>query len=130
MHDLYVAMNFLHRGLANVVKTCLRTEPAMLQCVLLVAWFLLLWRFPGCSFSAAKQGPLRLLREKAGLELRTKVNNPNMTYSDEARVLLGNWSNVRKLKTRVSCYAAIYATECPVLKGLVPLFIAPSRTNR
>ncbi|CAE7777215.1 unnamed protein product [Symbiodinium sp. CCMP2592] len=60
------------------------------------------WNF-GLGQDPAK---LRLLREEAGMNLRTRINNPNMTYSNEARRLLsriaeardrGDWQSVSRL---------------------------------
>ena len=66
-----------------------------------------LWSRPSPSFGLGQDpSKLRLLREETGMNLRTRINNPNMTYSKEARRLLsrigeardrGDWHYVKRL---------------------------------
>ena len=95
----------------------------LLTYLISMACGLFLRHFAGHCFSAFKQqGPLRLLREKAGLELRTKVNNPNMTYTPETRKLLGQISAARERgdwqKVR-SLYRGYRGVELPVFHAVL-----------
>ena len=67
----------------------------------------LFWSRASRSFGLGQDpSKLRLLREQAGMNLRTRISNPNMTYSNEAKRLLsrigeardrGDWHYVRRL---------------------------------
>ncbi|CAE7526173.1 PPR4 [Symbiodinium sp. CCMP2592] len=64
--------------------------PGILLCLYLVRLQ------PRRSFGLAQDpSRLRLLREKAGINLRTRISNPNMTYSKESKSLLSRIAEAR-----------------------------------
>ncbi|CAE7863556.1 PPR4 [Symbiodinium microadriaticum] len=104
------------------------SHPAVLWRGLRYLWFHLLLlaliylRLPPETCGLGKQGPLRLLRQQAGLELRTKINNPNMSFSPEARRLIPQIANARERgdwRKVGNLFESYTGNELPVLHAVL-----------